>query len=455
MIFVTIEDYELLVEIEPVVISAGEEAIITVKKQFMDGRVEEFPAEQIFDAEIVAGTEYGVLYDPNSGETGNSLQDVMNGFRIITSNSIAEDSVAIILKVRTTVDGELPTGAITNSREETERAKQESEISKQKINTELLVIGGGEIEGYGKVVVKKDGCDEEIVYAITNVPQKLSPEKSEFKLLRSDSWWYWIDNNGVPMSTQVGDPASHGVSGSGATLFLQEIEYNNNIKWNFGDDLKITAILDTILKTPYSYMWIFDVANLRIPILSDLSRWNLEGAINLGDGTDTLLLSAYITNDSIYNLTLYKLHLYTEGAYSNQFEILEGPNFVFYPGILLHEEHHFIMKKRFISQKLENNTFPLIRKLSLYNKDYTCPEQTKFQHQLIIRHLRTGILVGGDLSIAKDEEIDLTGYSVVRMKKEDGYVDKLIANSELAADKYASGFYSTVRGRIIKWWQNR
>lgn len=118
----------------------------------------------MFDVKITAGTEYGVLYDPYRGEVSGSLENVLNGFRVITSSSIAEDSVAIILKVRTTLGGELPTGAIMNKREETERTKQESGISKQKINTELLVIGGGEIEGYGKVVVKSNEWCEDLEY---------------------------------------------------------------------------------------------------------------------------------------------------------------------------------------------------------------------------------------------------------------------------------------------------
>ncbi len=87
--------------------------------------------------------------------------------------------------------------------------------------------------------------------------------------------------------------------------------------------------------------------------------------------------------------------------------------------------------------------------------EYPCPESTISKNEFIILHLNTGIKFGGDLKYAKDEEIDLTGYTVVRMKKGDGYVDEIVENFELAADKHASEFYETVLGRIIEWWKNR
>jgi hypothetical protein len=152
---------------------------------------------------------------------------------------------------------------------------------------------------------------------------------------------------------------------------------------------------------------------------------------------------------------LYELDLYIKGPYNNKFEILEEPDFVYYPGILLHEEHHFLMKKRFIPQRLDSITFPLIRKLSLNKTEYPCPENTSSRHQIIISHLRAGIKVGGDLSLAYDDEIDLRGTKPIRMKKDNEYVVINVPVSELEADKHASDFYRNVKDKIITWWENR
>jgi hypothetical protein len=119
-----------------------------------------FPVNQLFDVEITAGTEYGVLYDPYSGEVSGSLQNVLNGFRVITSSSIAEDSVVIILKVRTRVGGGISTRMITNEKEETERREIDKAEDKEPYNTESLIIGEEELEGFGRIVVKKDECDD-------------------------------------------------------------------------------------------------------------------------------------------------------------------------------------------------------------------------------------------------------------------------------------------------------
>ena len=119
-----------------------------------------FPGDQLFDVEITAGTEYGVLYDPYSGEVSGSLQNVLNGFRVLTSSSIAEDSVVIILKVRTRIGGGISTRMITNEKEETERRKIDKAEDKEPYNTDSLIIGEEELEGYGNVLVKKDECDD-------------------------------------------------------------------------------------------------------------------------------------------------------------------------------------------------------------------------------------------------------------------------------------------------------
>lgn len=144
----------------------GEEAQANCKWLTGYDELIEFPSEQRFTVEITGGSEYGTLQDPITGETSNILQEVSNGFRVITATGISEDSVKIILKVSTSVGGDLPTAVITKggSSEETERSRKKD----KQITPEVLVIGGDEIIGYGTVIIKSDDewcknlneCDE-------------------------------------------------------------------------------------------------------------------------------------------------------------------------------------------------------------------------------------------------------------------------------------------------------
>lgn len=321
---------------------------------------------------------------------------------------------------------------------------------------EIGFEAAGDDWDYNELVIEvtTDECDEEIVYATSNEPQELSPDASEIIKLRSDSYWIWTDKNGDPQITQIGDVIENHPIGAGVTKFLEKIAKNSEVEWNFGDDLVINPLLDTIALNPEEYRWIFNVSNLRIPILSDYSKFLLTPYPDIKDGTDTTLLATYIISESLYNRCLQDLSIFIDGVYSHIYE-LDELYFAFTPGSLLHEEHHFLMEKRFVPKKLNSFTFPIIRNLNAKKSEYPCPKNTINKNETIILHLYAGIRFGGDLFYAKDEEIDISGYSTVRMKKGDGYVDKKVENFELAADKYASEFYETALGRIIEWWKNR
>ena len=220
--------------------------------------------------------------------------------------------------------------------------------------------------------------------------------------------------------------------------------------------LEFIPLLDTLMKTSEEYEWLINIENLRIPILSDLSKLNLIATniydSNLGDGTDTTLLASLITSDTLYHCTLSDLEKFIDGPYKHQYE---SYCFIFFPGIRRHEEHHFLMKKRFIPERLNNITFPSFRKWTHPITIYSCPEELTSIYPHLITHLKTDILVGGDLSIAKDKEIDLTGVTEITMKKDEGFITKKVKNCELKADEYASNFYREVKERIKQWWQNR
>jgi hypothetical protein len=443
------------VQIIPSVISQGDTARVVIKKRGVNG-LEDFAADKVFNVEIVQGLDYGLILDSLSNDTLTIFSNIPQGFKIIAKDSTETDSTKIRIKVTTEESG-FPVARMirnntkTNKNEvvdDNENKKNDDEI----ITPDWIIPGPILLEGFGDVIVKEDVCNEEIVYAITNEQQKTSSDSSEIKLLRANSWWNWTDLSNIPHFEQIGDPVWYGSTGAGATLFLQTISANSSVKWNFGEDLQYEILLDTINLIAENFRWIFNVSNLRVPILSDISLWNLGRTINLGDATDTTLLANYIKNDSIYTKTLNELDIQIEGVYSNQFEYIE---FEYFPGMLKHEEHHFLMKKHFIIKRLNEYAFRIIRKLNFKYSEYPCPTITEIMKTLIIGKLKLGVLWGGDLSYARDGAIDLTGFTMVKMKKDNTYIDVKVKNHELAADEYASEFYRDVKQRIINWWEER
>ncbi len=141
--------------------SPGDTATTNCKWLTAYNELLDFPAEQSFNVAITGGSEFGMLLDPNAGSIADNLQGVSNGFKVITATSIPYDSVVIILKVNTTVGGGIASRIINNKKEESADKKEDNEPK----SLESIIIGDNEIEGYGDVVVKKDGnwCDSLII----------------------------------------------------------------------------------------------------------------------------------------------------------------------------------------------------------------------------------------------------------------------------------------------------
>ena len=439
-------------------IAPGDTTQIILKKRSSDGTLEDFSQWDSFEIGMLEGCDAGQILV--GGALAPYFGEVNQPIYFVAASDLTETDT---VKVRV---GLIESGASrpmqTNEKDREIITLRKNTTTQQKPlgeNTATYCFTG-EIDwpnmGDGIVVVG-DECDEEIVFAITNDQQKTSADSSEIKLLRANSYWNWIDNLNFPHFELVGDPKFYdtrkkSIDFAAATLVPDSIPAISNKKWHFGEDLAYEIFLDTISLIPENYRWIYNVLNLRVPILSDISLWNLGTTINLGDATDHTLLSTYITNESIYLKTLQDLDIQIEGVYSHQFESVD---FQYFPGMLKHEEFHYIMKKRFIIKRLNEFSFKVIRKLNLKYSDYPCPTITDEIKAHIIRHLNIGIKWGADLTIAKDQSIDLTGFTMVKMKKDDTHVEVRVENHELMADKYASVFYKDIKQRIIDWWEGK
>ncbi len=106
------EGGSIVVEFDKENYKPGETAVANCKWLTGYDELIDFPIDQRFTVEITGGSEYGVLQDAETGVVSNILEDASNGFRVITAKEIAEEEVRIILKVRTTVGGDIPTRAL-------------------------------------------------------------------------------------------------------------------------------------------------------------------------------------------------------------------------------------------------------------------------------------------------------------------------------------------------------
>ncbi|MDP2366125.1 MAG: hypothetical protein Q8M94_20430, partial [Ignavibacteria bacterium] len=94
---VTIEDFELLVTIEPPTISTGETALITVKKQFYDGSIEDFPAGQLFEFGMMEGCAAGALV--NGTDTAAYFNGVTQPILFVAADSLENDEETVLVGV--------------------------------------------------------------------------------------------------------------------------------------------------------------------------------------------------------------------------------------------------------------------------------------------------------------------------------------------------------------------
>ena len=397
-----------------------------------------FPVNQLFDVEITAGTEYGVLYDPYSGEVSGSLQNVLNGFRVLTSSSIAEDSVVIILKVRTRIGGGISTRMITNEKEELERRKIDKAEDKEPYNTESLIIGEEELEGYGNVLVKKDECDEEIVVCNNYQPPKFE-DVGTITVLSENDPWQWIDKQGTLHTSSTGAACNYALPpGCGEVVFGQTYimpSIGEPRVYNLLDDMKVTVCLDK--NDPDNHYWNFSLDNFRVPLFSSHcpNQPQTCGYVDLGDGTNSSLLSQNITNCNDYNNVMSALFYWIIGP--ERMGMKPPYKYYFSAGITAHEKEHVEQIKKLLPLFWNGaGGFGRLKSKKIEKSDVNkCPEHALNKNEFDIRDNLKFDLENYFNALEKLMGYDKGGYSI----------------AELDADELVRPIYDEIKKNIKNW----
>ncbi|RPI65102.1 MAG: hypothetical protein EHM44_01635 [Ignavibacteriales bacterium] len=94
---VKIETYLPLVLIDPPNISTGETAVVTVRKQYYDGRIEDFPEGQLFEFGMIEGCAAGVLI--SGPDTSNYFNGVTQPVIFEAADSLESDEETVKIGV--------------------------------------------------------------------------------------------------------------------------------------------------------------------------------------------------------------------------------------------------------------------------------------------------------------------------------------------------------------------
>jgi len=182
---VKIETYLPIVFIDPSNISTGETATVTVKKQFYDGRIEDFDAGQLFEFGMMEGCTAGVLI--SGTDTSNYFNGVSQPVTFLAADSLENDEETVKIGVGVVEQNPLAkmqtkTNTLTQSKNKNIKGKDNNKdikIDETKINS--IIIGscfGGDFESdkRGDVDVSIKGepftiAWDQITHHINTVPE--------------------------------------------------------------------------------------------------------------------------------------------------------------------------------------------------------------------------------------------------------------------------------------------
>ena len=368
------EGGSIVVEFDKENYKPGETAVANCKWLTGYDELIDFPIDQRFSVEITGGSEYGVLQDAETGVVSNILEDVSNGFRVITAAEIAEEEARIILKVRTTVGGGIPTRALKQNDLEAEERNNRGENNT--ITPELLVIGGEEIIGYGTVLVKKDECDEEIIVCNNPQPQTFNPLWIE----KYKNYSYFDPEPKNPQSLKYivsGCQLKKNGNVQGLTFIIPGIPLsktaNQNYFWRPQDNAIIKVCLDENEKR-----WLIRFEELRIAIFSSDC---IEGLVDLGNGSNISLLESNITSMKDYRIVIDDIK-----SWRNQYPV-DPKKYAFNSGIIKHEYKHFLIDSIYVINSF-NNLFNNIfnsNEWFLDKNTFTCPKEVLSAKEFLLR----------------------------------------------------------------------
>ena len=394
----------------------------------------DFPALQSFNVEITGGSEFGMLFDPNTGTVSDNLQGVSNGFKVITATSIPYDSVVIRLKVITTVEVNSPSRSISNQNPKSEIRENnitDNDNGTQTITPDLLIIGGEEIVGFGDVIVKADSCDEEIKKCTSNQPQTFNPLWIE----KSKNYSHFDPNPSDPNSMDfivTGCQLKRNSNVQGITFIIPGMPLGKTWNQNYSWRPQENAIINLCFLENEN-RWLIRFEELRIPIFcSDC----IEGYTDLGDGLNTILLISNITSMKDYNDVINDLKYWWTGPYSQEGKAPR--KYAFSNGILKHEFNHFIIDSSYIITSF-NNFFSKLYSDSYWLLDkntYPCPTDA--------------------LSAKKSEIKRYTGLEVEQCFNRYSNLSKADQKQEeLNCDQFARVEYDSIKVRINRWVVNQ
>ena len=376
------------------------------KNKILGETLEYFPADQTFELAVLDGCVNGNFM------VGDSINvyfaDAMQPIYFVAADSVAGDSGIVRLRVGTDFGGsalqplmkdddkdeklndeqtriaELKAGykkMIVEKKKETIELKdsKQGEPPSESPILEVCYYGSYLYEtGYweGDVVVKQDECDEEIVVCENLEPQILS--QSAFEEVHSNIDWHWIDENGTPKSTNVGDGCSYMPPNDPNELEFGKVYFMEIIGTEYEalEDMIVKACLDE--SDSENKKWRFNLSNIRIPIMNTLCltepknrQWR-----DFGDGSNTTIFETYIGNCIEYDNVMESLLWQIAGGYLQESKGIPL-KFAVYSSkaVQEHEDEHVRQLKRIITEKMNQKHFPEIKQFfTLLQSEYPCPE---------------------------------------------------------------------------------
>lgn len=192
-------NYPLRITINPDSLFPGDTADVVLENRVSESPYDEpviyepFPEDQYFNVTIVKGSEFTDIYLPDTEETGDEFEEILQGFKLIVNEGIDSSNVEIKLRVSTeTGGGGFPVNPVVRGNEkESKSIEQEKEevvientiSSKGEIEPDIIIISGGkEIFGIGKAVVNPEE-EIEILLGETKYFQAKYPDPNSNKLI--------------------------------------------------------------------------------------------------------------------------------------------------------------------------------------------------------------------------------------------------------------------------------
>lgn len=457
---VKIETYLPLVLIDPPNISTGETAVVTVKKQFYDGRIEDFPEGQLFEFGMMEGCAAGVLVSDT--DTSNYFNGVTQPVIFVAADSLESDEETVKIGVGVVEQNPLAkmqtkTNVLTQPKNRF-RDENNTDAKDDEISIDAIIIGscfGGDFEsdkrGDENLLVVVNECDEEIVVCNNYQPPKFEDVSTITELGENDPW-HWIDDQGTPQTTNTGTACDYDINANeyGKTYIMPSIgDYASAPIYNRLDDMQVTVCLDK--SDNQHHYWKFSVLNIRVPIFTAHcpTRPKTNGYVDLIAGANTDTLAKYIKNCNDYSNVMETLNWWRKGPYR---QCGQSPphKFYFSAGTIAHEKVH-------VKQLRDGSTtaFPVasiskvmngplaLKSLETFKLEktiqgaYKCPEDALAQQKDRVRELLNTAL-----------------YSANNLKRQGGYAVKFgcqDANSEFEADELARPKYDEIKKSIENW----